>query len=77
MRWLYGARWLCGSHEFKNHSDLGLSGSRPVLVLSASDLGLVSGDLGLVLQYIIKSVCDLGLVSGDFNLVSSDLGLVL
>ena len=45
-------------------SDLGLSGSRPVLVISASDLGLVSGDLGLVsgdlglvLQYIIKSVC--------------------
>ena len=45
-----------------NHSDLGLSGSRPVLVISVSDLGLlggdlglVSGDLGLVLQYIIKS----------------------
>ena len=44
-------------------SDLGLSGSRPVLVISASDLGLVSGDLGLVsgdlglvLQNIIKSV---------------------
>ena len=49
--------------DLPDASDLGLSGSRPVLVISASDLGLVSGDLGLV--------------SGDLGLVSGDLGLVL
>ena len=48
-----------------------------IIVISAfRDLG--PSDLGLVLQYIIKSVSvDLGLVSGDLGLVSDDLGLVL
>ena len=42
-----------------NHSDLGLSGSRPVLGdlgLLGCDLGLVSSDLGLMLKYTNKNV---------------------